>query len=129
MKKNGFTLVELLGVVFILALLGLLIVPVVSGIISQKKYDLYNVQIKNIEEGAQSYITEHIFEIDIPVNQSRGIQLGTLQNQGYVKNDIINPLTRKYFSSDTLIIITSTRDGFTYKVCATGVTCDDVTML
>lgn len=129
MRTKGFTLIELLGVVFILALLGLIIVPVVSGVINGKKKDLYNLQIRNIEEGAQNYVGEHIFEIDIPVGSSRGITLGTLQENGYVQTDIIDPLTRKKFSSNLIIIITNTSDGFEYKVCVTGVSCHSVTML
>ena len=129
MKNRGFTLVELLGVVFILALLGLLIIPVVNNVINDKKKDLYNVQIKNIEEGAQNYVSEHIFEIDIPIGSKRGITLGTLQQAGYVKNDIADPLTGQKFSSDLLIIIENTSKGFTYKVCVSSISCESVIML
>ena len=129
MKNRGFTLVELLGVVFILALLGLLIVPVVNDIINGKKKDLYDVQIRNIEEGAQSYVSEHIFEIDIPIGSSRGITLGTLQDLGYVNDGIVDPLTRKKFSSDLIIVIKNTSNGFEYKVCTSSSSCEGVVML
>ncbi len=129
MRSKGFTLVELLGVIFILALLGLLIVPVVSNILTEKKHDLYNVQIKNIEDGARSYVAEHIFEIEIPIDTSKGITLGTLQQLGYVKNDIVNPLTRQNFSGDLIIVITNKSTGFEYKVCVSDSSCESVVML
>lgn len=129
MRNRGFTLVELLGVVFILALLGLLITPVIYNVINDKRRDLYDVQIRNIEQGAQGYVSEHIFEIDIPAGTSRGISLGTLQRFGYVKDDIINPLTRQNFSSDLIIVITNKATGFEYKVCVSDSSCESVVML
>ena len=129
MKDRGFTLVELLGVVFILALLGLLIIPVIGNILSDKKRDLYNVQIQHIKEGAESYVAEHVFELDIPVGTSRGITLGTLQDLGYVKDDISDPLTRQRFSSELIIVISNTTSGFAYTVCTSDVTCESVVML
>ena len=103
MKSRGFTLVELLAVITILALLGLLIVPVISNVLSDNKTKLYNVQINNIEEGAKSYVSEHIFSIDIPIGTSKGITLGKLKNFGYVADDIIDPLTKEEFSNDMII--------------------------
>lgn len=129
MKDKGFTLVELLGVVFILALLGLLVVPVVGNVLDDKKRDLYNVQIQNIEDGAKSYVAEHVFDIDISIGMSRGITLGTLQSLGYVEDNIVNPLTRQIFSDDLVIVISNTSGGFTYKVCTSDVFCESVVML
>jgi len=129
MKSRGFTLVELLAVITILALLGLLIVPVISNVLSDNKTKLYNVQINNIEEGAKSYVSEHIFSIDIPIGTSKGITLGKLKNFGYVADDIVDPLTKEEFSNDMIIIISNTNNGFSYKVCSSGVFCENVDML
>ena len=78
MKKNGFTLVELLGVVTILAMLGMIIVPVINKVITDNKNELYEVQIRNIKSGASNFVSENIFseELDIPNNSSIGIKLG-----------------------------------------------------
>ena len=128
MRNRGFTLIELLGVVAILSMLGLIIIPAINGILNDKKNDLYNVQIRNIESAANSYVSEHVFEIDIDVDTSKGITLGTLKNLGYI-SDIKNPLTRESFSNDLVIIITNTNKGFEFKVCTTDVSCDIVDML
>lgn len=117
MKDNGFTLVELLGVVTILAMLGLIIVPTVNKVISDNKKKLYDVQIRNIEDSASAFVADHIFQFDVSLNNSVGITLGNLKRLGYIDEDIVDPITRKKFSDSVLIIITNTTNGFTYSVC------------
>ena len=111
MKTKGFTLVELLGVVFILALLGLLIVPVINGILDKKKRDLYEVQVRHIEDGARAYMSEHIFEYDIDSTLSVGFELPYLQRLGYIKEGIKNPITGKDFSNMVVVVYGSSDDS------------------
>ena len=129
MKKNGFTLVELLGVVTILAMLGLVIVPVITNVLNDKKRELYNVQIKNIEESASNYVADHIFEIDIPTGTSKGITLGRLKNSGYLDDDIVNPITKVKFDDSIIVMVTNGSNGFSFKVCVSGVSCGVVSEL
>ena len=128
MKKNGFTLVELLGVITILAMLGIIVVPIVTGLISDSKQSLYDTQIRLIESGASDYISDNVFSIDLPVGTSKGITLGTLKSLGYVDSNIIDPISKKKFDDNMVIIITNTSKGFEYKVCTQYVNCDSVSM-
>ena len=129
MRNRGFTLVELLAVVAILAMLGLIIVPVINNVLNDNKAKLYNLQIQNIEDGARGYVSDRVFSIDISVGSSKGITLGTLKQQGYVENDIVNPLTKERFSDNMVIIISNTSTGFTFKVCTSDIICETVDML
>jgi len=54
MKKNGFTLVELLAVIIILGLLALLIVPKVNSIVKESKVKSYEVSINNLVKSLNS---------------------------------------------------------------------------
>jgi prepilin-type N-terminal cleavage/methylation domain-containing protein len=128
MKNRGFTLVELLGVVAILAMLGLIVIPVISNVLSDNKKKLYDVQIKNIESAANSYISEHVFSVDIPVGTSKGVTLGTLKSLGYI-GDVSDPITRQRYSDDMVIIISNTANGYVFKVCTPNVSCESVSML
>lgn len=129
MKNRGFTLVELLGVVAILAMLGLIIVPVINNVLRENKENLYNVQIMNIESAVNNYVSDHVFDIDISVGSSKGISLGTLKSLGYVSSDIVDPITRQKFPDSMVIIISNTSNGFIYKVCTSNVYCESVSML
>lgn len=124
MNKKGFTLVELLGVVAILAMLGLVIVPVISNVLSDNKEKLYDVQINNIKSGASSFVAENIFDINISSGDSVGITLGDLKNLGYIDEDIKDPITRNNFSDDLAIVIANQSGVFTYTVCTEGVSCN-----
>ena len=58
-KKNGFTLVEILAVVVILAILSLIAIPVVSKIIQESKEKLYREQVDRILEAAEKYMQDN----------------------------------------------------------------------
>lgn len=130
MKRNGFTLVELLGVVTILAMLGIIVVPTISKVISDNKRQLYDVQISNIKSGASNFVSENIFSdrLEISNNSSIGIRLGKLKELGYIDSDISNPITKNKFSDDMIIMITNHNNVFSYTVCDGSVNCEYVSV-
>ena len=109
MKKNGFTLVELLGVVTILAMLGMIIVPVIDNVLKNNKRKLYDVQIRVIKDAASSFVADRVFDeyFDIDPGDSLGIRLGKLKEFGYIDGDVVNPIDKTNFSDSLLIIITN----------------------
>ena len=124
MKNNGFTLVELLGVVIILSMLGIVIVPSINNVISDSKRKLYDTQINNIKVGASNYVNEHIFELDFENNDSIGITLGFLKQMGYVDDNISDPIKKSKFSDDMIIVINNNSNAFSYVVCDGSVVCN-----
>ncbi len=128
MKRNGFTLIELLGVVTILAMLGLIVVPNINKVISDNKQRLYDVQIENIKDGVSNFVDDNILNLDIPNNSSIGIKLGKLKQLGYIDKDISNPITKKKFSDDLVIMITNKDNSYGYVVCDNSVNCENVVL-
>jgi prepilin-type N-terminal cleavage/methylation domain-containing protein len=124
MKKNGFTLVELLGVVTILSLLGLIIVPTITGIISSSKEKIYDTQINNIKSSTSNFVSENVFSLDIPSGGSIGIKLGKLKELGYIDNEIKNPITKEEFSNDMVVVISNNGSSYSYTVCDEDTLCD-----
>lgn len=55
MKKNGFTLVELLGVIAILAVLATIATPAVISLSNKIKGNMYDAKVKLIKETAVLY--------------------------------------------------------------------------
>lgn len=123
-NRNGFTLVELLGVVTILAMLGLIIVPTINNVVSENRQTLYDTQIRNIKSSASNFVSENILSLDIDKDKSLGITLGRLKELGYIDKNIENPITREAFDDSLVIIITNTDVGFDYTVCTDDVSCD-----
>ena len=117
MKNKGFTLIEILAVITILALLGSIIIPIINNDVLNSRQILYNQQIKNIETAARQYGARHM-EL-LPTKESDAaieITLQTLIDEGYISSQVINPATKKSFSPYTDIKIFY-RDGkLNYKV-------------
>ena len=84
MKKNGFTLTELIAVVAIITMLAMMAVPNVMKILSEKKETLYVTTISEIERIAGIYLTEN------PTLYT------TINNDGYVDITIDSLCSSKY---------------------------------
>lgn len=59
MKKNGFTLVELLAVIVILGVIGMIVFPAVQTTIKKNKEKLYVQQINSLVDAASKYVVDH----------------------------------------------------------------------
>lgn len=107
MKKNkGFTLIEIMAVIVILAVIALIVVPLVTGSIKDSKQKLYETQLENIKSGAKSYM----INLDLPNKEPITITLDDLQKKGLVDKDIKNPITDEKFNKCMLIQIKKTSD-------------------
>ena len=73
MKKNGFTLVELLAVIAILAILMLLIVPNVLGMFNSGKKNAFKVQVESLAKAAEKKIVADALEGSNNTKYCKGI--------------------------------------------------------
>ena len=124
MNEKGFTLIEMITVVSILTILGVIVIPMVGGILKDKKREIYDVQINNIKEATSNYVSENFMSIDIPNNSSVGIHLSFLKNNGYIDNNITNPMTYEEFSDSMVILISNNSNVYSYIVCDSYTVCD-----
>lgn len=100
MNNKGFTFIEILGVITLLALLSTIIILSVNKTLKDSKETLYQTQIEEIKSAASMWRTDNI-EI-IPDNDYYIVSLQQLKDEGYIKNDIINPKTDAPFDNITL---------------------------
>lgn len=114
MKKNGFTLVELLAVFAILAILFAILVPLVTEILDQSKNTLYKKQIDTILNATYDYSLKHINYLPEEGN-STYITLGELKYEGIVDYDLTNPETNKKFKDELVISINKVGTGYKNK--------------
>ena len=106
--KKGFTLVELLGVVVLLGIIATIVVTIVDRSLKENRKNAYNIQINSIVENTKNYFADNP-ELLPDLSQSYTITLGDLK-------DVINPISGKQFSGNTMITVTNTNDGFRYEV-------------
>ena len=110
MKTRAFTLVELLGVIVLLGILGVVIIPKVGDSITNSKETAFITQEEQIKKAAYDFIVDNVELFDN--TNTITIKLGVLKQKGYLPINIKNPKTRKNISNDSTITITKTNDKF-----------------
>lgn len=101
MKRNGFTLVEVLAVIIILGIIGVIVMPAVTGSINDSKDELYNMQISNIIEAGKTWSADNINSLPTTTGEVKKVSLQELQENGYIDENITNPKTNKLFEPTT----------------------------
>ena len=112
---KGFTLIELMGVITILAILSVITVVGVDKLLLNGKEDLYKNQIDIIELSTKNYLTDYP-NLRPNDNESIVITLQELVDKGYIDSNINNPKTNEPFDLTTQIKITKNSNNFEYKV-------------
>lgn len=102
MKKNGFTLVELIAVIVIMAILLTIAVPNIIGISKKIRKDMYCSKIEDIEAAAKLYGNDYIDEIEKSGNTMKIYVYTLVENNLFKKekDDCILRNTDKFCISD-----------------------------
>ena len=127
MKKNGFTLIELISVIFLLAIMGMIVVPIVENSINGGKDDLYISQIDSIKASLKKYAIEKINQQMKNSGDDVYLSLYDLKIAGYVSVDIKDPRTEKLLPEDMLLRIEKREKSYAYEVLETTGTKSDKT--
>ena len=99
MNKKGFTLVEILAAVTILALLALITVPAVTKPIKDSKNDLYNAQLTSFKDSAKAWGVNNMYSNLPDIGDCVIVPLDVLVKDGLVEPNIKNPKTGNEFTS------------------------------
>lgn len=119
MNKKGFTLIEIIGVVTVLALILIVAVPSLTKTLKRNEQNKYKDYIDNLKIATENYVVGKLkegqfFETGKDYNY---ITLGDLIDQGYIKSTITNPENNKNLARDTRIKISKEADNtFSYDV-------------
>ncbi len=109
-NEKGFTLVELLAVLVILAFIALIAFPIVTGIINNSREKLSEEQFNRLEEAVKSYTTKNVAEDEACVSISE------LKSGGYLENvEIKNPDTGETINGIYHIIWDTDHNQYTYQ--------------
>lgn len=114
MKSKAFTLIELLGVIILLGILGVVIIPKVGDSITNSKETAYITQEEQIKKAATDFIIDNMELLE--EMDTTTIKLGVLKQKGYLPINIKNPKTRKNISNESLITITKVENNYNIQV-------------
>lgn len=124
--KKGFTLVELLGVIIVLGLIGLIAIPAVTNSLNKYKKNLCETQVSYMIESARNWGADHLLQLPDD-GETMTIKLSQLIKEGYMKGDqnatseadklkVVNPNTKEYFEPDPTITITGLKKSYSYSM-------------
>lgn len=117
MKKNAFTLIEVMIVVFLLGLVAVFIVPKINSIINENKLKICNDIVKTIEDAAESYTYKNtnIVDEEIDINGKYEITILKLQQSGLLDTNIVEPFHNSEISTSNIVIITKVDNQYIYE--------------
>lgn len=115
MKKKGFTLVELLGVILILALLALLITPVVTGIIRSSRTKSNDAQKQLIIDAAKLWVTDNDTKLSSTTGSEYKLFVEDIQKGGYLSDTQIVDIEKEVSIANACVVIKTTEKKFEYE--------------
>ena len=89
LSNNAFTLVELLGVLIILAVISLITIPIIDNAIKNSREEAYKRTVENIITAARNYGTSNNLGYE---TLKQPLYISELQNEGFLSLDIKNPI-------------------------------------
>ena len=102
MKKNAFTLIELLAILVIISVLAIILIPTVKESIQEAKNSAYNDQVNTIKQAAEAYFINSNFRVDI--NSPKVMYLNDIVSSGYINaKKVVNPVTEDTMMGCVLI--------------------------
>jgi len=102
-NEKGFTLVELIGVITLLALIALVVYPTITTVMKNTKEKAYNDQVEILIKAAKQWGLENSDEL--PEVGMYSLSIETLLNGGYISDDeVIDPRNAKQNLNGVIII-------------------------
>ncbi len=113
MKKNGFTLVELIAIIVLLAIMTLIALPSLLSTTEKSKNEEYELFKENIYMAAENYLMANVNNSLDSVTESGKtfIKIRSLMENEYINYDLTNPKDDSDISNNT-VMITKNSDGF-----------------
>jgi len=124
MKKNGFTLVELLGVIMLLGLLAIVIMPPMIKRVQNLRKDLSNSQISLVYSATETYLKK--YKNDYPTIEGKKycITLEMLVDEGLLDEKLVNHLNDSDIDLDSTVDVTvDSKLSYSYQWDPDRVTC------
>lgn len=123
-NSKGFTLVELIAVITVLAIVALITVPAVNNAIKKSQEKALKAQEEVIVESAKKYALENIEILPKFDLGEKIIYVRDLVSGGYLEKVPLNPITNEKMSECVIVTYIESKDKYTYTYseCNSNVT-------
>ena len=118
MKKNGFTLAELLGVVIILGLIIMVIASPLIGQLNKNKMKLDEVALTLLNSSAETYMNQNGANYKEINNTVYYIPVGLMVDKGILKEKFVDSYNSETLSRDSVIKATVKNASYDFELIA-----------
>jgi len=105
MKKNGFTLVELIAIIVLIGVISLIFIPVLDDVLKENKEKVYSTYRKNMVSASETYMIDNNISVN-SVEPVIYIDLNNLINEGLIsKSDCQGYVKVKYMQENYFVTV------------------------
>ena len=122
MNRRGFTLIEVILVIVIIAILSLILIPNVMLFVDKNNVSMCEKLKDNIISSTKMYVNENKYELGFDCNGVKTITFQTLIDAGKITGPITNPITKKQVNGTVTVIYNCDSKTFSYEV--NGINCN-----
>lgn len=122
MNRRGFTLIEVILVIVIIAILSLILIPNVMLFIDKNNVSMCKKLKDNIISSTKMYVNENKYELGFDCNSKKNITFKTLIDAGKITGPVTNPITKEQVNGTVTVIYNCDSKIFSYEV--NGINCN-----
>ena len=124
--KKGFTLMEMIAVVGIIAIMSILVMPAIVNQLGEKKEDISKAEMDLIATAADLYFNNNVSTYPKQVNARYCVKLDELINAGYLKKPLKDVSDGKLIDTSRLLAVEVNSYGEydNYTLLQKGATCE-----
>lgn len=117
MNRKGFTLIELMMVIALIAVLSLILIPNIVTVIDKNNIEACKDIEENIKKAAKEYAITNKYDLGFTCSENKEVSLNYLIENGYLTNLNINPVTKEEINKDAIVNISydCTSKTFSYE--------------
>lgn len=124
MKTKGFTLIELMGVIIILALIAIIATPNIIDQIRKLNTEVSKTQLAVLEAAADNYLTANPDQFKMNNGRVYCITLQEIIDAGMLTDPVVDASTGEVISNSTVMQAEVRNNSFTYTLIeGSGSTC------
>lgn len=116
--KNGFTLLELLGVILLLGIIAVMIMLLSNRMLGKSKESLYQTQIETLTDAAKKWTIPNNGVLPMDQNEEAyNLPISKLAEDGYIDSDeLIDPRDNKKICGYIKITYNDSKKQYKYEI-------------
>lgn len=120
-RKNGFTMVEMLGVVVLLAVICLLAFPPMLEQFRKSKNEISKATLQLITSGAEEYVNDRLNDFPSKQGNVYCVSLREIVENGYLNEPVVDVMNDTEYDLDLNVVkITYDKNKFQYALVRKG---------